>query len=1044
MKLSSRFSLAIFLFIWLAGMAGLTAPAAAQTGTLTGRVLEDGTSQSIPGANILIEGAAQGAVTDSAGQYTISGVEPGTYTVRASFIGYGDETRQGVEVEAGGTTTVNFVMQQEATGLNEVVVVGYGEQQRRDLTGSVSTVSADEIEAVPAETIDMKLQGRVAGLNIVQSSAEPGGGTRMRIRGSNSLLGSNEPLVVVDGFPVEGGEASGSVRGGSGTNALANLSPDDIESVQVLKDASASAIYGSRASNGVILIETKTGSTTGQRNIHFTSEVGVSDLSGLPDPMTGRQYAEVRNELAAREGEELPYGGGGNTPEEIGAGTNWLSLLTRTAVTQRYEGGVRGGDASTQYYVSASYLKDAGVVRSSDFSRGTARLNMSTNLSEEFSIDTRLDFSYVVNQRIQNSTGSYPRSGPIFEALESNPTLPARTPAGELLRFDPETGDLYKNPLVEALDTHDRTENGSYDARLKAEYQLLDPLKIVARGRASYTMSEREFFYPRSTSRGFNNNISGKNNVLNRQVYDIESFLDFNRSFADIHSLHTTAGMSWRDVTSEILNSDASNFTTDKLGVHNLAGGLNDNITTYRSDVGLLSYYARANYRLMDRYLLTLTGRADASSKFAENHKWAFFPSGALAWRASEEPFLNDVDFLSNLKFRVSYGLTGNQAIPPYGSLATLAFTQYPLGTSVVSGVSPGGFANSDLRWESTEQLDVGLDLGLFDNRLSLTADYYDKTTHDLLMRLPIPISSGYLQSIQNVGSIRNRGIEFDLEADVLDGQGYRWTSGLNFSHNKSKILDLAGTEVQPPFGLASNILGPPANLIKEGEPFGAFYGYKVDGLLQPDDFDENGQPTVPVVNAASAPGHWKYVDVNGDSLITPADRTIIGNPNPDFTFGWSNDINYHRFSLSIFIQGTVGNDLMNLNNAFFRSGYTGSNQVQEWYENRWTEDNQHNDPRYPIYGTDRSEVRPNSVLVEDGSYVRLRNVSLTYRVPTGFLPQLQNLRLYAKATNLYTLTSYSGFDPEVSSGPLSLSPGLDYGSYPRSRTFTLGARLGF
>jgi len=698
-----------------------------------------------------------------------------------------------------------------------------------------------------------------------------------------------------------------------------------------------------------------------------------------------------------------------------------------------------------RYQASGGYTNREGLVRSTDFNRQTLNLRLHNDKGlENLSIDFRLNLTRNTGDRVITGSGNPRQAGPIFQAFRANPAVPPTITPGKL-STNPLTGDRFRNPIAEAVDREDDSEKGRYLGQVKGVYSITNDLSFVAKGGAVRQQKERKLFFPLSTNRGFQLNTLGMRNKVDVGHYSTEGYFNYNGSFADVHELEATAGGSWEKTTIDRLSASVTDFTTEKLGFNSLESATNwYGTSSDREERRLLSSYLRLNYRYDNRYLLTFTGRADGSSRFAKNDKWGIFSSGAVAWRISEESFMDDVDAVSNLKLRASLGVTGSQAIPAYGSLARVAPADYLAGDTPVGGVAPSTLGNVNLTWESTTQFDVGLDLSLFQDRLGLTADYYNKRTDDLLQSLPVPRSSGFATSIQNVGSIRNRGYEAQLRGDILTGD-FGWRSTVNFSRNQSEVLDLGESEeIFPPF-IATKFTDVPSNIIKEGEPYGTLYGYKVDGLLQKEDFSESGQAEVPVISNKVGPGEWNFVDVNEDGNITPDDRTIIGDPQPDFQLGWANDFSYSRFTLNFLINSVVGQDIMNYNKLYFGSGILGNNAFRDYYRNRWTSEDPHNDARYPIYGQEPPTHKPNSVLVEDGSYVRLKNATLAYQVPEGLTNLFRGARVYVKGTNLITLTDYTGFDPEVSSfGDQNLMPGLDFGSYPRARTYTLGVKLEF
>ena len=1002
------------------------------SGTITS---SDGEGQ-LPGVNVLIKGSTIGTISDVDGNYRIT-VPSDDATLVFSFVGY-----ESKEVAVGNSTTIDVSLSPDVSTLDEIVVVGYGSQKRSDLTGSVASVSGKDMEKMPVPTFDLALQGRAPGLQITNTSAEPGGGTSIRIRGSNSVLGSNEPLIVLDGYPLPpGGDAgnAGDTGGGrgQGSNLLSFINPNEIASVEILKDASATAIYGSRGANGVIIVTTKKGKP-GNAQINLTSEVGVSAIPDFPALMTGPQFAAFRNEDAIRNGNPPPFDGDELPLPQDAPTTNWLDLILRTGVRQRYQLDISGGSENTRYYISGNYLKNEGIVKETDFNRGNIRINLDSKLNDRLSLSSSLNYARTFNNRSQEGTGLIINSGAIFSAYKANPTA-----LGNQVLDDPLTS-YFVNPLVQLQDKTDETNDETSIISLQATYKLLEGLDFNFRAGTTNKNNRREIYWPRTTGYGRLNNGAAIYNSYQYNDYLVENFLTYNKEFGN-HKVNVAGGYSWQDNTERQVNNSLIEFPTDNLGTNAIGLGLTPSIPTSSKIKRVLSsYYLRTNYIFNNKYFITFSGRADGSSVFAEGNKWGFFPSGALGWALSEESFM-DMAALSNLKIRASYGLTGTQSIPPQGSLTLLGVANAAINDVLVSGLAPIKLGNPDLEWEKTTQLDIGLDLGLFEDRLYATFDYYNKQTNDLLQNLPLPTSAGLGSIIANTGTIENKGIELLLGGYLIDNEGLSWNTSLNYSRNRATVISL-GEEEADIFGPApaANIVNEASNIMRVGEPFGSFYGVKVIGLIQASDVDSEGNITIPIRSGDNNPGSWKYEDVNGDGVISEADRIIIGDPNPDFIFGWNNDVTYKNFTLSVFIQGVVGNDVMNIDRLFLASGRTDNNSFAEWFEKRWTPENPHNDIRYPGSNV-QDNLKPNSAIVEDGSYVRLKNVTLGYNIPAQAVSFLRSVNVYFTATNLLTFTNYSGFDPEVSIfGGNNIATGVDFGSYPRSRMYTVGVQLGF
>ncbi|MCK0148094.1 TonB-dependent receptor [Arenibacter sp. F26102] len=997
----------------------------------------------LPGVNIVQKGTGNGVVADFDGNYEIK-LRSGAQTLIFTYVGFSSK-----EISTSGKSVVNVTLEEDAQFLEEVVVVGYGTQTRSDLVGSVGSVKGEDIAKMPVPTFDMALQGRTAGLNIVNTSSEPGGEVTIRIRGNNSILGDNSPLVVVDGYPMStGSEASNSGIGQgnqTSTNVLSFLNPAEIESVEVLKDAASTAIYGSRGANGVIMVTTKKGNYKQATNINFTTETGFSNIQDFPEVLDGPTYASWRNEIALSNGAtELPFDGDPLPLPENVTTTDWLDRILRTGLTTRYQLAVSGGGDKSRYFLSANYLKNGGIVKYTDFSRGNIRLNIDNNLTDRLSMSTSVNYVRTKNNRSGEGSGAIINAGAVFSAYKNSPT----SSPGDAIDEGDGTTAFFTDPLVELSDTRNETYNENLILSIQSKYKISEGLIFNLTTGTTSSNSRREGFYPKTTRLGKLYDSRAVYNISSAGNYLVESYLTYNKAM-DLHNIDIAGGYSYQIDNTRRLNTTVVGFPVDVLETDNIGLGLTPSIpSSSRIERILSSYYARLNYNYDKRYYLSLTGRADGSSVFAENQKWGYFPSVGIGWTISNESFLKDSATLSNLKFRASYGITGSQSIQPLQSLTLLGTANAVYGDVLYSGLAPTRLGNPNLEWEKTKQFNTGLDIGFLKDRFSASIDYYKKTTEDLLLNFPLPKSAGLGSITANAGSVENKGIEVVVGGYLIDKKDFKWNSNFNWSNNKATVLSLGDTDADifgP--GPATNIVNEPSNIMRVGEAFGSLYGYKVIGLLQESDFDGSGAATVPVFGTTPKPGQWKYADLSGpdgipDGVINGADRDIIGDSNPDYIFGWNNDFTYKNFTLSVFIQGSQGNDLMNIDRLFLSSGHTANNIFLDYYENRWTPTNPTNDPRYPK--VDQPFLQPNSAIVEDGSYIRLKNVSLGYNIPVQKMKVLTSARLYVTATNLLTITDYSGFDPEVNiRGGNNLAQGVDFASYPRAQTITLGINIG-
>lgn len=1008
----------------------------AQDITVTGTVTSEG-GEPLPGVNIIQKGTSNGVVADFDGNYEIKLVS-GSQTLVFSYLGFSSK-----EVSVAESTTLNVVMTEDAQNLDEVVVVGYGSQKRSDITGSVASVGAEDIAVTPVPTFDLALQGRAPGVQITSTSGEPGGGASIRIRGSNSVLGSNEPLIVLDGYPLpSGGEASNTGSNnnrGQGSNLLGFLNPSEIESVEILKDASATAIYGSRGANGVIIVTTKKG-VAGKIQVNITSETGFNQIPDFPELQDGPQFAGLLNENAISNGNPPPFDGIERPLPENAPTTRWLDLILRSGFNQRIQFDASGGTENTRYFFSTNYLENSGILKFTDFSRGNVRLNLDTKLNDRLSLSTSMNYTKSKNNRSEEGTGLIINSGAVFNAFKANPT------ADESQISDDGLTNFFQNPLTQLRDQRDETYNENIILNIQAKYNLADGLDFNVSTGTTSKNSRREIYWPLTTSVG--RLVNGRAIINNYKYEDIllETYFSYDKAFGE-HNLNVIGGYSFQDNIERRLNTRVENFPTDVLATDAIQLGLVPFIpSSSKIKRKLTSFYGRMDYNYKNKYYVKFTGRADGSSVFSANKKWGFFPSGALGWTVSNEEFMEEgVPAISNLKFRASYGLTGSQSIPPYGSLTLLGVSNAAIGDVLQAGLAPTKLGNPDLEWEKTTQLNVGMDFGLFTNRLYGNIDYYIKTTDDLLQSLPLPTSAGLGSIFANTGSIENKGLEILLGAYIFDQPDFSWSTSINYSKNRSIVKSL-GEEGADIFGPAPavNIVNEPSNIMRVGETFGALYGYQVTGLIQESDLDSEGNPTIPVNSGYGQPGSWKFQDNDGDGVISPSDRQIIGDPTPDFIFGWNSDFRYKNLTLSVFVQGVMGNDVLNVDRLFLASGRLVDNNLLSWYENRWTPANPINDVRFPSNNA-QNNLKPNSAIVEDGSFVRLKNVSLGYNIPSDKIDFLNSARIYVTATNLLTWTDYSGFDPEVNVfGGNNIGQGVDFGSYPRSKSFTVGVQLGF
>jgi len=1068
-----KFSRFLMLPAVLAGLlwAG-TARAQGPTGTLAGRVLDAQTNQPVASAQVVVVGSRQGVISGQDGRFVLNGVPVGAHRVRVVLLGYGD-AEQAVTVTAGQIATVNFEVQPQAIALKEMVAVGYGSTRRADVTGSVASVKSDAIDKVAVASFQTGLQGNVAGVHVVQGDAAPGGGIRVQIRGVNSMnSGSAEPLYVIDGIPVASTNVSkgqiGPVTSGGGssltsTNPLSELAPSDIQSIEILKDASATAIYGSRGANGVVMITTKRGRAAGG-SLTFSASQGYQSVIRQIPVLNAFDYASYQNAayLNVGSGADMPYGGanrsGSLTPDSIralrGNGINWQNEILHTAPVSDMTLSMGGADDQGDYMVSGNLLQQEGVVRGSMFRRGGMRLNLNRTV-----VNPRLRFSSnaavtrSINNMVRSSTESgYQSVGVIRQALAYAPWLRLdTTKTNDPRAEDPSViGTLGSNPLrytdeVKELDQITRAIGGS-----KLTFSMGRGFAIDLSVDGNYEGRTYGNYFPRTVSEGMGSQgdaIQARTefgNIVN------ENLLRFQREFGDKQRLDAVGGFTYEYDRSYYESQEARTFPDDLLG-YNVLQNATD-IQKPQSGVyvwQLASWLGRVNYALMDRYLFTATVRADGSSKFAENNKWATFPALAFAWRASEEPFFKNQTAVNDLKVRLSWGASGNQAIGPYQSLPSVGGvggTPFYLGGTQNAAYALTALGNPNLRWETTKQTDIGIDMAAFNSRFTATADYYAKKTTDLLQQIQLPSNTGFSNAWLNSGEVSNKGIELQASYQILTGKslhGLNWTISANAAHNQNRIESLGPITQQfaGRLGAGGNLEVQPF-LQKPGQPIGVMYGYKTDGLIKT---VADSTAYSEAIGRPASMGFYKFQDVNGDGKINSDDQTLIGDANPKWVGGMTNTFTLGRFDLSSLVTAVRGNSIINtalMTYLVMAPNQNFTNIPEYIYKNSYNPKTNPNGT-YPMPNINSMSFSNTfaDVFIEDGSYIRLKNVQLGYRLR---LPMAQSARIYVNGTNLFTSTKYKGFDPEVSAFGGTDRPGVDQASYPGQRQVTFGVSATF
>lgn len=1015
------------------------------TGTVTAS--EDGLP--LPGANVLIKNTSDGTTTEVDGTYEIS-VGKGA-TLVFSSMGY--EVK---EVVVGSETVINVVLESSAQLLKDVVVVAYGTVKKSDLTGSVSSVSSEELTRTAPTSLDQALQGRAAGVQVTQVSGRPGGETSIRIRGSSSINAGNEPLYVVDGMLItsDNGQTNAGGTAGSGLNGLSSINPGDIERIEILKDASATALYGSRGSNGVVLITTKRGKS-GKSSVTFDTYYGVQEVTKQLDMLNGEEFANYMNEFSEESG--LPFDIRYLIPEKIGEGTDWQKAIFQQAPMQSYQLSALGGSENTQFSISGGYFKQKGVIINSDFERYSFRTNLDQKISNRFKVGSSVSLSYIKSRGVLTGAQSAGTGtllpGATSSALLFTPTLPVldSTVAGGYTLED-DRGRNIGNPVADALETDNISNNVRAIANLYGILKIAEGLDFKATAGVDGFSVKDNRFVPNYLKRSLPNNGDAVVATVDGLSWLTEYTLTYNRKLSKRHSFDALLGTSFQGFHSERLFAFALDFPDNRTGWHSLGSALNPQpASTGESKWGIVSYLGRVNYSFDNRILLTLTGRMDGASKFGKNNKYGFFPSGAIAWKMHEEDFVKNLGLFQTLKTRFSYGVIGNQEIFPYASLATVgAIGQGTFNNSeAYIGQEPLRYPNPDLKWERTSQFDLGMDAEFAGGRLGATFDVYQKQTTDLLLFAPLPTTTGFSGALFNIGGLRNKGLELALNSRNFTGE-FDWQTDLNFSINRNEITELSsGEDIFIP-----GVLTVPAgwSILRKGEPIGTFYGLVSDGLFQSDDEAANS-PHLKAQNPKA--GDRKYKDLNGrdpqgnltgqpDGVVDEADRQIIGDANPDFTWGMTNKFSWKGFDLSVFIQGVQGNDIVNAYLFEIGSLNAQTNVLKEYYDNRWTPENPND--KYPKINPSERNIFSDAQ-VEDGSFIRIKNITFGYNLPASWLQKskLAKFRVYASVNNLKTFTDYRGYDPEVNAfGQSHLLQGIDYGGYPLARTIIGGVQVGF
>ncbi|MCB0569817.1 MAG: TonB-dependent receptor [Phaeodactylibacter sp.] len=1059
------------LLLFLCATTGL----AAQTRTITGTV-HSNDGEPLIGATILVENtSSRGAITDFDGRFSIQ-AKTGE-TINVSYTGY-----KSTSVTVGAENTLAIVLDIASEILDEVIVVGYGTQKKSDLTGAVSSVSGDELRSSITTNIDQALQGRVAGVQVTQNSGQPGGAASIRIRGSNSITGSSEPLYVIDGIPFQGDGNSvagfdwaGGANGQNRVNPLSTINPNDIVSIEVLKDASATAIYGARAANGVVLITTRRGQE-GEAKISYNGYYASQSLPNKLEMMALPDYASYQVQIANDLGRQVNQRY--LDPTLLGDGTDWQDEVFRNAGMQSHQLSVSGGNKNSQYAVSGGYFQQDGIIIGSDFQRLTTRVNLDNRVNKWFKLGASLAYANTDEKITLNDGGD----GVIMQALVMPPDVPVRDFNGEFAGPNSNTSDISYNPVGAALLRNNTLNRQRLMANIYGDLELMKGLNFRSEIGFDDNHSINKSFHPTYNWGVLQNN---ENQLRQRQETSFfwiwKNYLTYDVHLGEKHGLTALLGTEAQKSSWEGTQVTKKEFSSNDIQVLSEGNDETSSTSGWKDAASLASYFGRFNYDFDEKYLLTFTMRADGSSKFGSNNKWGYFPSGSVAWRISNEEFMKSASAIYNMKLRLGYGEVGNQAIGNYLYGSSLLTVNTPFGT----GYRLEKISNPDLKWEATKQFNAGLDLALFNGRIDLSFDLYKKQTSDMLLQLSIPSYLGGTNwndiraPFANVGKMENKGFDFSLSTRNIISKKFNWTTSLTFSRNENKILELDDDNRIYWRNLYWYSEFQTATRTSVGLPVGMFYGYITEGLFRDEQdilnhavqvSDGNTSSEYPngrnLVNKTQGvwPGDVKFRDLNGDGVIDVDDQTLIGDPNPDFTFGFNNNFSYGPFDLTVYLNGSYGAEVLNYSrvviegqaSVFNNQAATVADRAQILLidENGAADDpsnvylaNPDTDIPRPTTNDNNRNNRMSDRYIEDGSYLRIQNVRLSYTLPQSLTSRyrIERLKLYVNAQNLYTFTNYSGYDPEI--GAFNQDPllqNVDMGRYPSPRLFTFGIDVDF
>ncbi|WP_199117215.1 TonB-dependent receptor [Pedobacter sp. ASV28] len=1059
--MKKRFSKRKGRFLALLALLLLTFSTAIMAQTKVSGTVSDDQGEMLTGVSVLIKNTKISTSTNQEGRFQIT-LPAGSNTLVFSYLGY--ETKE--VLVTGGEIKVS--LRSSISTLNDVVVIGYGTSTKKDLTGSVGTVSISDLQKAPVKSFDEALAGRVAGVQVTSSEGQPGSSINIVVRGNNSVTQSNYPLVVIDGIIFED-------PNNMSVNPLNTIDPNDIESISILKDASSTAIYGARGSNGVVMVTTKRGKE-GAPTITYNGYYGLQENKKRVETLSPYEFVKLQNEIDPVRTKNLYFVNNMTLDNYVGLkGINWEDEVTRVAPMQNHYLNLMGGNKKTKYSASLSYNGQDGILLNSGFNRLQGKFSLDQEVSDRLKVGLTATYSGVKNYGSPTSTGNFSNEINLlfsvwaFRPLIVNPNLNLLD-----LANDPEVeqgSNFTFNPVLTVKNELRENSGDNLTTNGFLEYRILKDLKFKTSISLNKGTRRYDVFNGSMSRSGIAGNylVNGSQTYFNSSTWQSFNTLSYAKRLNKNNYFDVMGGFTLEESTSSSFGATAVLLPNESLGLSGLDEGNPLSITSLTSKSAMASFIGRANYKLFDRYLFTATFRADGSSRFLGKNVWGYFPSGAFAWQINNESFMKNIKSISNAKLRVSYGSTGNNGVSNFAAHPALSFANpdgsytpnnypsYTFGGADSKGLVYSSLGNADLRWEVTKQIDMGLDLGFLKQRLTLEVDLYRKRTEKLLLNAPMSPSTGYNRVFKNIGKVQNQGLEITLGATPIATKNFTWTSSFNIAFNRNKVLGLTDNQLYMTTaqGWGDDWKNIPGYIAKIGQPIAQFYGLVYAGTYKYEDFDLLGgvytlKDNVPSNGGSRAnvkPGDVKYIDLDGDLQITEADKTVIGDPNPVHIGGFSNNFSYKGFDLGIFFQWSYGNDIINANRIMFESSYKYGYNQYATYADRWSAENPTSDIPGVAAGKGSSLKAYSTRIIEDGSFLRLKTVSLGYTLPSSWLQKskvFRTGRVYVAAQNLYTWTKYSGYDPEVSVRNSALTPGFDYSAYPRARTITFGINTTF